>query len=197
MSIFNLSGTSPTKAVENTNVWWNVETIFSYKNNLFMGTPTGLVIYSVEDPLNPTYCSSIQHVYGGDPVVVEDDLAYVTIHSGNFCGQDNNELLIMNVSDVYQPRQIASFAMKNPKGLGIDNGNLFLCDDGLKVFKVNSESDPLSLNTLAHYTGMDGYDVIPFDHTLMMIADNGLYQYDYSDMNTIKKLSVLPVKNKK
>jgi hypothetical protein len=194
MSIFNLSGATPVKTQESIYIGNNVETIFSYKDNLFMGTPTGLLIYSVENPLDPTYCSSIWHVYGCDPVVVEDDLAYVTVHSGNFCGQDDNELFIMDVKDVYHPRQIASFAMKNPKGLGIDNGNLFLCDDGLKVFKVNSTAEPLSLNKIAHYTGMDGYDVIPYNNTLMMIADDGLYQYDYSNINAIRKLSVLHIK---
>jgi hypothetical protein len=193
MVIFDLSGVSPQKAVENIPIGWNVETIFSYQDKMFMGTPTGLLIYSVENPLDPTYCSSISHVFGCDPVVVENDLAYVTVHSGNFCGQNNNDLFIVDVSNVYQPKQIASFAMKNPKGLGIDNSTLFLCDDGLKIFKVGDNPQTLIANELAHYTGMDGYDVIPYNNTLMMIADNGLYQYDYSDINAIKKLSVLPI----
>jgi hypothetical protein len=194
MSIFNLAGERPEKAGENIYLGWNVETIFSYEDKMFMGTPSGLLIYSVENPLKPTHCSAIWHVYGCDPVVVENDLAYVTIHSdGNMCGQTNNELFIMDVSDVYSPKQIASFAMKNPKGLGIDNSILFLCDDGLKIFKVGDNPQTLIANELAHYTGMDGYDVIPYNHTLMMIADDGLYQYDYSDINAIKKLSVLPI----
>ena len=50
-----------------------------------MGTPTGMLIYSLEDPLVPKYRSSVSHVFGCDPVVVEDDLAYVTVHSGNTC----------------------------------------------------------------------------------------------------------------
>ncbi|MFV0332007.1 MAG: hypothetical protein ACK5KL_19630, partial [Dysgonomonas sp.] len=83
-------------------------TIFSYKDNLFMGTPTGMLIYSVKDPLKPDYQSSLQHVYGCDPVVVENDLAYVTIHSGNMCGQNANELFIVDVSDVKMPKQIVS-----------------------------------------------------------------------------------------
>ena len=157
-----------------------------------MGTPTGLVIYSVEDPLKPTYCSGIWHVYGCDPVVVEDDLAYVTIHSGNFCGQDNNELFIIDVSDVYHPRQLVSYTMKSPKGLGIDNETLFLCDEGLKVYKLG-EPQTLMSNRLIHHQGMDGYDVIPYNNVLMMIADKGLYQYDYSNLNNIKELSFLPI----
>jgi hypothetical protein len=158
-----------------------------------MGTPNGLLIYSVEDPLAPVKCSEILHVYGCDPVVVEDDLAYVTVHSGNLCGQNFDELILIDVSDVYEPKQLVSYAMQNPKGLGIDQGVLFLCDEGLKIFKI-TEPQTLIANQLKHYTGMDGYDVIPFDNVLMMIADEGLYQYDYSDINDIKPLSFIPVK---
>lgn len=192
MSIFNLSGEKPVKAADNIYIGGNVETIFSYKDNLFMGTPTGMLIYSVKDPLKPDYQSSLQHVYGCDPVVVENDLAYVTIHSGNMCGQNANELFIVDVSDVKMPKQIVSYTMTGPKGLGIDNGTLFLCDDGLKVYK-SDDPQKLMSNQLAHHKGMNGYDVIPHGNTLMMIAENGLYQYDYSDLQNIRQISVLSI----
>jgi len=46
---------------------------------------------------------------------------------------------------------------------------------------------------VAHYSGMDGYDLIPFNNTLMMMADDGIYQYSYSNTNEIKLLSKLPI----
>jgi hypothetical protein len=192
MCIFDLkTGQTPKKVIEN---FWvgNVETIFNYKDNMFLGMPTGMAIYSVENPTVPTYCSTVSHVYGCDPVVVDNDLAYVTVRSGNFCGQTVDELLIIDVKDVYQPKPIVAYTMSNPKGLGIDNNALFLCDDGLKVFKLGNP-ETLIANQLTHVKGMDGFDVIPFDNVLMMIADNGLYQYDYSDLNNIKSLSVIPI----
>jgi len=194
MSIFDLTGETPQKAAEDVYVGWNVETIFSYKTNMFLGTPTGMVIYSVKDPLKPVYLSSIQHFFGCDPVVVEDDKAWVTIRSGTNCGQNTNELIVVDVSDVLNPKQLVSYTMTSPKGLGIDNGKLFLCDDGLKIFNA---TDPMTLmaNKIAHYTGMDGFDVIPFNGVLMMIADDGLYQYDYSNVSDIKFLSKLPIGN--
>jgi hypothetical protein len=84
--------------------------------------------------------------------------------------------------------------MYNPKGLGFDNGTLFVCDKGLRVFNAK---DPLALmteaNKLAHFQEMDGLDVIPYNNVLMMIADDGIYQYDYTDVKKIKLLSVLPI----
>lgn len=193
MSIFDLSGDEPVAAAENIAVGWNVETIFSYKDNMFMGTPTGMVIYSVKDPVKPEYQSSIAHVYGCDPVVVEDDIAYVTVHSGNNCGQNFNELIVIDVSDVTRPQPIVSYTMTKPKGLGIDNGTLFLCDDGLKVYKADNPQTIMA-NRLAHYSGMEGYDVIPHNNVLMMIADDGIYQYDYSNLDKITLLSKIVVK---
>ncbi len=191
MDVFDVSGSAPVKKAGPIGIG-NVETIFSYKDCLFMGMPTGMMIFSVANPLQPEYMSSVWHVYGCDPVVVEDDLAYVTIHSGNFCGQNSNELLILDVSDVKQPKHLVTYNMTKPKGLGIDNGTLFLCDDGLKIYKVG-DPQQLMANRLAHYAGMEGYDVIPFQNTLMMIAEDGLYQYDYSNMEKISQLSKLPI----
>lgn len=193
MSVFDLSGDKPVKAVDNIGIGSNVETIFSYKDYMFMGTPTGMLIYSVADPLNPEYQSMMWHVYGCDPVVVEDDIAYVTVHAGNNCGQNFNELIILDVKDVKNPQPIVSYTMTKPKGLGIDNGTLFLCDDGLKIYNA-SDPQTLMANRLAHYSGMEGYDVIPHDNVLMMIADDGIYQYDYSNLKEIKLLSKLAVK---
>ena len=192
LNIFDLSNVIPKKAGADFYIGRNVETIFSYKDNMFMGTPTGMLIYSVKDPVKPSFQSSLSHVYGCDPVVVENDLAYVTVHSGNLCGQTSNELFIVNVSDVKNPKQIVSYTMTNPKGLGIDNGRLFLCDDGLKVFNVTDPQKIMS-NQLVHYSGMDGYDVIPQNNILMMIASDGLYQYDYSDITNIKQISKIPI----
>ena len=151
-----------------------------------------MLIYSVADPLKPEYQSAISHAFGCDPVVVDNDLAYVTIHSGNRCGQATNELMIVDVKDVKNPKMLVSYGMTEPKGLGIDAGKLFLCDNGLKVYK-NTAPETLLANKLAHYTGMNGFDVIPYNNTLMMIADDGLYQYDYSDLNNIKQISKIAI----
>ncbi len=194
MNIFDLTGNKPAKVSDNTYIGWNVETIFSYKTNLFFGTSTGMLIYSVADPLKPEYQSCITHAYACDPVVVDNDLAYVTLHSGSICdvSAKENSLILIDVSNVKDPQQLVTYKMTNPKGLGIDNGKLFLCDDGLKIFRI-TQPQTLMANQLAHYVGMDGFDVIPFNNTLMMIASDGLYQYDYSDLNKIKQISKISI----
>lgn len=188
MSIFKFNGKEPVKATDDKYIGSNVETIFSYKDNLFMGTPTGMLIYSVADPLKPVYQSSLQHVYGCDPVVVENDVAYVTVRSGNNCGQNQNQLIIIDVKDVKSPKALATYAMTHPKGLAVNNGTLYLCDDGLKVFNA-ANPQTIIANRLAHFKNMDGFDVIVFNDVLMMIAAEGIYQYDCKDVKNITFLS--------
>lgn len=194
MGIFDLSGETPVKIDKNIYVGFNVETIFSYKEYMFLGTPTGMIVYSVENPNSPEYQSRVVHILGCDPVVVENDIAYVTVHSGDFCGQDVDQLMIIDVKDVKKPFPIVTYTMTRPMGLGIDNNTLFVCDDGLKVFNA---TDPLTImtneNRLAHFKNVNGFDVIPLGNVLMMIAEDGIYQYDYSDVKDIKLLSKLPI----
>ena len=174
-------------------VGWNVETIFPYKDFLFFGSQNGMIVYSISNPDAPTHVSQLQHFRGCDPVVVQDDIAYVTLRNGNpTCGGFENQLDIIDVSDIYNPDLIKSYDMHNPHGLGIDENTLFLCDgeDGLKVFDVE---DSNNIDEMEHYKNIDTYDVIPLDDYLFMIGSDGFRLYDYSDLEDIHLLSTIPV----
>lgn len=174
-------------------VGWNVETIFPYKDFLFFGSQNGMIVYSISNPNEPTYVSELQHFRGCDPVVVQDDIAYVTLRNGNpTCGGFENQLDIIDVSDIYDPELIKSYDMHNPHGLGIDENTLFLCDgeDGLKVYDVEDSND---IDELEHYKNIDTYDVIPLEDYLFMIGSDGFRLYDYSDLDDIHLLSTIPV----
>ncbi|MDR0541502.1 MAG: hypothetical protein LBH19_04740 [Dysgonamonadaceae bacterium] len=193
MNVIDLSGEKPQKAAGGIYIG-NVENILSYRDKLFMGMSTGLVIYSLEDPARPVFCSQIAQVYGCNPVAVNTDFAYISIHSGNFCGQNINRLVIFDVSDMKYPVETASYTMNYPKGLGIDKGMLFLCDDGLKVFKTGNPQTFIA-DQLAYYPKWGGSDIVLFNNLLMLISDNGLYQYDCSDVDNIRWMSVIPITN--
>lgn len=87
--------------------------------------------------------------------------------------------------------------MYNPHGLGIDNSVLFICDGdaGLKVYDA-TDLENIDKNLLAHFPGIKAYDVIPLGGVLMMIGADGLYQYDYTDQDSMVLLSSIPVTRK-
>jgi hypothetical protein len=86
--------------------------------------------------------------------------------------------------------------MYNPHGLGIDGSTLFICDGdaGLKVFDA-SDISKIAENMLVHEGNIHAFDVIPYHDVLIMIGEDGLFQYDYSDPTNIRLLSMIEIAN--
>lgn len=152
-------------------------------------------IYDISNADDPQKKSTFWHIKSCDPVVVEGKYAYVTLRSNTTCNGNINELQVIDVSDVTAPRHLNTYAMKNPHGLGIDNNTLFVCDgdDGLKIYDA-SDKNRISENLRAHYKDIQAFDVIPFNKVAMMIGEDGLYQYDYSDLYNIRLMSKINLK---
>lgn len=171
-----------------------IETMFITGKNLFMGTTTGMRIFDIADPRNPVLKSTYNHVRSCDPVVVDDTLAYVTLRTGTGCGGSLNSLDVVNIKNLSAPSVVISYQMTNPHGLGKGGNLLFVCDGpaGLKIYDA-SNPRTISANLKYAYPAINAYDVIPVGNLLIMIADEGMYQYDYSDAGNIKLLSTIPV----
>ena len=187
---------SPENMVQTDSIytWREMETLFRYDGHLFVGTTTGMVIYTLENPSKPGFVSELNHINACDPVVVENGIAYVTLRAGTWCMNTTNQLDVIDISDITRPKLLKSYPMFNPHGLGIDNGTLFICDgaDGLKVYDA---TNPLAVqsNMIAHFKAIDTYDVIPLGDILLLIGQDGLFQYDYSDLTNISLLSHIRV----
>jgi hypothetical protein len=127
--------------------------------------------------------------------VVKDTIAFVTLRSGTTCRSDfSNQLDVIDISNLKKPKLVTSYPMYNPHGLGVDGNLLFICegDKGLEVYKTNDLMN-ISSNKITEFTGIDAFDVIPYRNTLLMIGNDGLYQFDYSNPEQIELLSTLPV----
>lgn len=169
-----------------------VETIFPYKDHLFLGTRTGMLVYEVQNSAVPTFLTNINHVFSCDPVVVSSNRAYLTLSSNSPC-RGVNALHVLDLSNYSNPQLLETYALTNPQGLGVDGNALFICDgsDGLKIYDRSVDNAILS-NELAHFPGITTYDVIPYNGVLILTGTEGIYQYDYSDLNNIRELSFIP-----
>ncbi len=177
-------------------VGWNIETLFVYNKHLFFGTTTGLLIYSLDLPTAPNKVNQYTHITSCDPVVVADNIAYVTLRGGTTCGGTLNELDVLKLSSDYKTiSPLAVFPMTSPYGLGIDGDVLFVCEGtaGLRVFDA---SDPAKVGQrqLKYFTNIIAYDVIPLSNCLFLIGDGGFYTYDYSDLQNIHLIGSIPVR---
>lgn len=191
LTAFSL-GSGNTSKVSQQNVGWQIETIFPYQDNLFIGSANAMYIYALSNPSNPEPLSVYWHATACDPVVVEGEYAFVTLRKSEACPMGVNQLDVVDVKDLTNPKKVKSYGMINPHGLGIDNGKLFISegDHGLKIMDA---SDPHNVKLLRHIEDIKTFDVIPYDGVLMVTGDDGIIQYDYSDINNLKHLSTIPV----
>lgn len=171
-----------------------IETLFAKGDNLYVGSATGMIIVDIADRDNPQRAGTVTHFRSCDPVVVQGNLAYVTLRGGNRCWTAANELQILDVTDMYHPIKLKSYPMANPYGVGVDGDKLFLCDGyaGLKVYRVNPDK---SIVLIERVDGIETYDVIPATGNgkhLILIAKDGLYQFDYGQ-SPMKQLSHIKI----
>jgi len=180
INIFNISNLESPESTGNVFAGFDIETIFNRGDHLFLGSMRGMYIYDITSPASPELVSEFQHGTACDPVVVDDNYAYITLRGGNFCGALESTLLVVDITDLENPGLTASYPMDNPYGLGIKDNLLFICDgsSGLKVYDKTNVED---LELIDHFTDIDTYDVIPLEERLLMIGDNVLFQYEYSD----------------
>jgi hypothetical protein len=197
LQVFDISIAAEPQEGKKINLGWGIETIFPYNDKLFIGSNTGMHIYDNSNPTAPQHLSTYAHVRSCDPVVVEGNLAWVTLRSGNTCDGFTNQLEVLDISNARSPKLLKVYPMQNPHGLGIDRSTLFLCEGefGLKIFDVKDHLK-IDENLKAHFKDHDAYDVIPLGSSLLLIGKDGLYQYDYSDIDQVKFLSKIPVGRK-
>lgn len=175
-------------------LWGNIETVFISGSYMYVGSSNGMHILSLEEPSVPILISTYQHITSCDPVVVDGDLAYVTLRAGNTCGGNQNLLEVIDISDRNTPERMVSYAMTEPYGLGIDGNILFVCE-GIHGLKVFDAADPYSITShqVAHFSDIHAHDVIPLSSFLFMIGEDGFYIYNYSNLNDITLLGHIPV----
>jgi hypothetical protein len=172
----------------------NMETLFLLGEKMFVGTTTGMLIYDVSDATKPIQISQYDHITACDPVVADGYYAYVTLRTGTRCANGQNLLEVIDISSIANPFLVKSYPMYNPHVLGIDGDLLFICD-GTAGLKIYDKSDPLNIinNKLAHYPDFYTFDVIPMGGILMLVGEEGIYQYNYSDPKNIVQISHIPI----
>ncbi len=190
MNIFDVSESSNPKKISKIHTSFNVETLYSYKDYLYMGASDGVYIYDNREPTQPTYLSLFTHAKSCDPVVLENDIAYVTLNSSNSCWRQEpigiNRLEILDTHDPEKPKLIKRMDMWEPKGLAVKNNKLFICDgtEGLKVFDINktetNSSLVIKLNPIDNNQEVNCYDIIALDNSLIVSNQTNIRQFDYS-----------------
>jgi hypothetical protein len=192
LEVFNISNTTEPVYTNKKTLSGNIETIYPFRNKLFIGSQTGMFIYDINNPDDPKEAGQFSHVTSCDPVIADNDHAYVTLRSGTTCNSFSNELEILQLNSFNDPALVKAYTMTNPHGLSKDGNTLFICDgkDGLKVYDA---TDAANLQLIKKIGNIETFDVIAFNGVALVVAHDGLYQYDYSDLNNIRQLSKITI----
>jgi hypothetical protein len=170
---------------------WHVETIYPLNDKLFVGTNNGMYMYDVQvSPSKPVLVGQFTHARGCDPVIADGNYAYITLNDSSACIGMYNELQIVDIKDLGNSFMVKSYQFTHPVGLSKDGNNLFVCDgkDGLKIYNA---TDVNNLQLIKQCKDAVMYDVIAENGLAIVLAGDGLYQYDYADPGNIHLLSKL------
>jgi hypothetical protein len=196
LRVFDVKDASNPKFIKPVDLGWGIETIFPFQNKLFIGSNRGMHIYDASTPSSPTRMAVYEHIVACDPVVVNEDFAFVTLRSGNFCVNNINQLQVVDITNPYQPKLKKSYSMLNPHGLGLAGDYLYVAEGkhGLKSFKVNDVM-AIDQNQLEFLQSMKSVDLIPGPKSLIVIGPDGVCQFDYSTPSKLRQLSCIQVTN--
>lgn len=195
LNVWDLNDGKSLERLNTRNIGWGIETIFPYKDKLFIGSAVGMYIFDNSDPTAPIQVSEFRHAAACDPVVVTEDRAYVTLRDGNQCAGFENQLDVIDITNIYNPTLIKSYEMRHPHGLAIRGNTLYICegDYGLKIFDA-SDDEKINQNQIGDIINLHAYDVISLsDDLIFIVGEGGFYQYDVTEKSSPALISAIEI----
>lgn len=100
LNVFEISTPQQPSFTRKVNIGWDIETIYPFRQKLFIGSTTGMYIYSISNGNNPVKESQFLHVQSCDPVIADENYAYATLRTGTACNGVNNRLEVLDISNI-------------------------------------------------------------------------------------------------
>jgi hypothetical protein len=182
LSVYDITDPAAPRYKNAVNIGWEIETLFPYGDELFIGGRSGMYRYSIASPENPTQLSEFGHQRSCDPVVVEGNRAYVTLRGGSPCGGFSNQMDILDISDRRNPVLLKTVPLDGPYGLAVREGNVIVCDgaSGIKILNTNNLNNITTRSTI---TGIIAHDVILHGNLLFVTTTTGIWVYNVESLD--------------
>ncbi len=191
LNIFNIA--EPTQTFFDHDSYFNswfggdFETLFIQKQYMFIGSTTGMHIVDISDEFNPQYVSGFSHATACDPVVVHQNTAYITIRGSSSCGAVEDQINVIDITNISQPTLSATYLLDEPYGLGYHDSTLYVCSstEGLSIFDT---TDATNL-TLQQSYDFEVKDLIPLESHLIAVGNQKIIQFSYEDNYQLEIIS--------
>ena len=184
LSVFKIQDAANPQLIKTTKVGFEIETIFPFKDKLFIGSTSVVHIFSIDNPEDPIKLSqaiSPTVLRRCDPVVAKDTVAYATLRVNGGCGGVQSILACYDIKNVLSPVQKFAVFVGEPYGLGYKDDVLYVCDKqaGLRVFDISKAYQPVQIRTLNDASWY--IDVIPYNDVLICWTNTGVTLYDITN----------------
>jgi hypothetical protein len=185
LRVCSIANAADPKLVKIVKVGFEIETIFPFKDKLFIGSTSVVHIFSITNPESPEKLSqaiSPTVLRRCDPVVAKDTVAYATLRTNAECGGIQSILAVYDVKNISNPIQRKAIPVGEPYGLGYKDDVLYVCDRqaGLRVYDISNAYDPVQIKVLNNNN--EWYmDVIPYNDVLICWTQTGTSLYDISN----------------
>ncbi len=193
LNVFDI--TNPANPLQQTvvPVGFEIETIFPFKNRLFIGSTSQIYIFNIDNPALPVKLStaiSPTAMRRCDPVVAKDSVAYATLRTNGPCGGVQSVLATYDIRDIANPIQKFSNNVMEPYGLGYADSTLYVCDRiGLNIYNITNPFTPTFVKNINNTDWF--FDVIAQNNYLYCWISTGLNIYDITNRRNptfIKKI---------
>ncbi len=194
LNVFNISEPAETYFDKSVQMYFwlgggQFETLFRQKDFLFVGATSGIYVVDATDEFNPFFVSGFSHATACDPVVVDSNTAYITVRGGNSCGAIQDQVNVIDITDITNPVLTSTYLLDQPYGLGYRDNSLYVCcgSNGLKVFDTGN---PAGLELENSYN-VNVTDVIPLSTHLIAVGSNQIKQYNYGANHSLMPISTV------
>lgn len=182
LSVYDISDPAAPRYKNAVNIGWEIETLFPFGDELFIGGRSGMYRYSIASPEDPAKLSEFGHQNSCDPVVVEGTRAYVTLRGGNACGGYSNQMDILDITNRRNPVLLKTIPMDGPYGLTVTEGTAIVCD-GASGVKIIDTKEIGNIRTIATITGIIAHDVILHNDLLFVTTTTGIWVYNVAKLD--------------
>lgn len=198
LKTLSLSNPAMPELIDAKVVNFTVESLFISGENIFVGSQEGMYIYTIGADGIPQFRSETSYddfellSCFFDPVAANEDYAYVTLDNDSsvetcFRPALDDQMRIFDLSDLENPILVNTLFMNNPKGIALDGDHLFVCEkvNGLTAFELSNPIQPVEIYKSEDFSA---YDLIPANGLLMVVGQDTLHQFNYTDINNIFKI---------
>lgn len=191
LKVFDITNPAEPVYKRDVPVGFGIETIYPFKDKLFIGSTSSVHIFTTDDPTYPKKLSeaiSPEVIRRCDPVVAKDSVAYATLRTNGPCGGAVSILAVYDIRNITKPVQKFSIQVSEPYGLGYSDNTLYVCDryNGLMIYNIASPYKPVWIKNLKDGEYMD---VIPYGEVLICWTSTGMILYDITDTTNPVRLT--------